>query len=165
MFEKRPSRARSLRAIACGIMILFGLAMMFGGSLVLHHRMQISVSIPSVSGRTKQQTLQTVSAVTVLLGGVLLCTGMLTGAKLLARPVERTRHRRDPQPPPASERPFAERLTRYLDEEPTPARQANRGAARSFFLALLPGPRRGPKSPSAIRAILLRIHALLRGSD
>ncbi len=61
---------------------------------------------------------------------------------------------------PASERPFANRLAHYLEEEPTPAVRTKLASSRSFFMKLLPGPRRGPKSASAICAILLRIHCL-----
>jgi hypothetical protein len=157
----RSSRARSLRAVACGAMILCGLAMMLGGSLARYDATRWFVSMPAIEGATEQQTVRTVSDVTVLLGGLLLCTGMLTGAKLLARPVERIKHR-TVQPAPANERPFAERLTRYLDEDPTPARQAKFGSARSFLLRFVPGPRNQPKPPSLIREILMRIHTLLR---
>jgi hypothetical protein len=138
---------------------------MFGGSLTRHHAMQGSVSSRNILDVTRQQTLRTASDVTVLLGGMLLCLGMLTGAKLLARPVQNSRRRRARQPAPASERAFAERLTQYLEEGPTPAKQATRGSARSFFVALAPGPRQRPKSPSLIREILMRIHLLLRGSN
>jgi hypothetical protein len=80
------------------------------------------------------------------------------------------RRRRAPRTPraapPSSDRPYSDRLSQYLAEEPQPAIGANESWHRSpmaFFMAYLPGPRRGPKSPSTIRAILLRIQRLIRG--
>ncbi len=77
------------------------------------------------------------------------------------------RAQRRPRPaPPSSDRPFADRLSQYLEEQPQPALGAESSADRSrmaFFLARSPGVRRGPKPPSVIRAILMRIRQLLRG--
>lgn len=68
--------------------------------------------------------------------------------------------------PVADDRPFDQRLAKYLEEQPTPAAGAPDGhrSPMGFFLAFLPGRRRGPRSPGAIRKILLRIHRLLGGS-
>jgi hypothetical protein len=159
----RGSRIGSLRGLLCGAGLLCSVALITGGTVARNQLVKAASSVPATAGNFDRQTLSTVSSVCILLGGLLLGVSMLTGAKLLSRPIERRRHRRDRLPPRANERPFADRLSHYLEEGPAPAVRISRNPYRSFFVMILPGPRRGRKPASLIREILMRIHTLLRG--
>lgn len=164
-FSDSPQRTRglSLRALLYAGMMLGGLGMMFAGVYGLQYADPNRFPLPTVTGTSRQQAVRTVCQITALLGCCLLCLGMLCASELGKRKQTKRRRSRVPRPAPASEQPFENRLAQYLDEQPTPAVRATLDSSRSFLLKLLPGPRRGPKSASAIRAILLRIHTLLRG--
>ncbi len=168
----RRKRVLSLRALLYAGMIFGGFGMMFAGAYGQQYADPVLFPLPSVFGTSRQQALRTVCEVTVLLGCGLLCLGLLCTSQLGKRTRKMRPQTRDPRPrtrsprpEPASERPFENRLSQYLEEEPTPAARTTITSKRSFFLALMPGPRRGPKSASTIRAILLRIHHLLRGGQ
>ncbi len=158
----RPMRLR--RAIARGtlggVLVSAALATIVFGAIAA-----AAMADRRIQSWTTQREIE--FPIASIVGFVLLCgavSGTIIGvAAGLSRTPLRSRAKRLA---PQTERPFSQRLGKFLGEAPSaePIEPAPR-SRMAFFSAIVPGRRYSPKPASYIRAILWRIRRLLGGGS